>query len=388
MANLLDYLEWRGDISMENDPFNAVDNLVLSWMAYVNLDEVMPVGICNRPVSIKYAVDKFFTIYNLNDKLKEASLTKTSALLFSKLGDCPRFCNMNIVNYVNNISEEHQKQFSAMTIEIDENTRYIAFRGTDDTIIGWREDFNMGLMPCVPSQLDAVDYLSQTAQGGNQRLILGGHSKGGNLAVYAAFKADSGIRKRIIQVYNNDGPGFQKEVLESEEYRRMLPRIKTIVPETSIVGMLLGHEEEYEIVKSSQRGIMQHDAGSWEVRRNSFVYLNSVSNASKFLDYSLKQWIASLDDEHRQIFVDSLFSILDAPGAKTTVELGDMGFKGINSAFKAISNMDPEVKHNLRLILKSLFQIINQNRKATVRKDEFRITGTTTQNNAGRTGDS
>lgn len=256
-----------------------------------------------------------------------------------------------------------------MTIEIDEDTRYIAFRGTDDTIVGWREDFNMGLMANVPSQLEAVEYVEQTALEGNHRLILGGHSKGGNLAVYAAFRCDKTIRDRIIQVYNNDGPGFQKEILDSPEYQAMLPRIRTIVPESSIVGMLLGHEEEYDIVKSSQKGIMQHDAGTWEVKRNNFVYLDSVSNASRFLDRSLKEWVESLDEERRQIFVDSLFAVLDAPGAKTTVELNAMGMKGLTSAWKAVSNMDAEVKHNLWLIIRSLFKIMSQNRKTAIRKE-------------------
>lgn len=373
MANILDYLEWRGDISLQEDPFNAVDNLVLSWMAYVNLDEVMPIGICNESMTVGEAIEKFFSKYTLEDKLKEASLTRTSALLFARLADCPRFCNMQITNYVNNVSEELQKQFSAMTIEIDENTRYIAFRGTDDTIIGWREDFNMGLMVSVPSQLDAVDYLEKIAGKGKHKLILGGHSKGGNLAVYAAFRCSQNVKERIIQVYNNDGPGFQKEILDSKEYQEMLPKIRTIVPESSIVGMLLGHEEEYDIVKSSQKGIMQHDAGTWEVKRNDFVYLDSVSNSSRFLDRSLKEWVASLDDERRQIFVDSLFAILDAPGAKTTVELNSMGIKGLTSAWKAVNNMDAEVKHNLRLIIHSLFRIMNQNRKAAIRKDNKSI---------------
>lgn len=369
MANILDYLEWRGDISLSEDPFNAVDNLVLSWMAYVNLDEIMPNGIYNQAITIEEAIKRFFAKYNLEEKLKEASLTRTSALLFARLADCPRFGQMKIINYVNHISEELQKQFSAMTIEIDEDTRYIAFRGTDDTIVGWREDFNMGLMANVPSQLEAVEYVEQTALEGNHRLILGGHSKGGNLAVYAAFRCDKTIRDRIIQVYNNDGPGFQKEILDSPEYQAMLPRIRTIVPESSIVGMLLGHEEEYDIVKSSQKGIMQHDAGTWEVKRNNFVYLDSVSNASRFMDRSLKEWVESLDEERRQIFVDSLFAVLDAPGAKTTVELNAMGMKGLTSAWKAVSNMDAEVKHNLWLIIRSLFKIMSQNRKTAIRKE-------------------
>ena len=355
MANIFDYLDWRGDISFTEDPFNVVDNLILSWMAYVGLDEVMPCGICNEPITIKDASARFFQLYDLEEKLKGVCLTRTSVLLFSKLAECPRFQNMRILNYVNHISEELQKQFSAMTIEIDKNTLYIAFRGTDDTI--------------VPSQIEAANYLEETVKGRSEKLIVGGHSKGGNLAVYASMKASKDVKNRIIRVYNNDGPGFQKYILESSEYQEIIPKVKTIVPESSIIGMLLGHEEEYEIVHSSQRGIMQHDAGTWEVMRNSFVYLDSVSNASKFLDNTIKEWIATLDTNQRKEFVDRLFEILESQGAKTTNELSAMGLKNLVGAIKVIGNMDPVVKRNLSIVVKSLFSIINQNLKTSFRKE-------------------
>lgn len=369
MANIFDYLDWRGDISFTEDPFNVVDNLILSWMAYVGLDEVMPCGICNEPITIKDASARFFQLYDLEEKLKGVCLTRTSVLLFSKLAECPRFQNMRILNYVNHISEELQKQFSAMTIEIDKNTLYIAFRGTDDTIVGWREDFNMSFQPVVPSQIEAANYLEETVKGRSEKLIVGGHSKGGNLAVYASMKASKDVKNRIIRVYNNDGPGFQKYILESSEYQEIIPKVKTIVPESSIIGMLLGHEEEYEIVHSSQRGIMQHDAGTWEVMRNSFVYLDSVSNASKFLDNTIKEWIATLDTNQRKEFVDRLFEILESQGAKTTNELSAMGLKNLVGAIKVIGNMDPVVKRNLSIVVKSLFSIINQNLKTSFRKE-------------------
>lgn len=369
MANIFDYLDWRGDISFTEDPFNVVDNLILSWMAYVGLDEVMPCGICNEPITIKDASARFFQLYDLEEKLKGVCLTRTSVLLFSKLAECQRFQNMRILNYVNHISEELQKQFSAMTIEIDKNTLYIAFRGTDDTIVGWREDFNMSFQPVVPSQIEAANYLEETVKGRSEKLIVGGHSKGGNLAVYASMKASKDVKNRIIRVYNNDGPGFQKYILESSEYQEIIPKVKTIVPESSIIGMLLGHEEEYEIVHSSQRGIMQHDAGTWEVMRNSFVYLDSVSNASKFLDNTIKEWIATLDTNQRKEFVDRLFEILESQGAKTTNELSAMGLKNLVGAIKVIGNMDPVVKRNLSIVVKSLFSIINQNLKTSFRKE-------------------
>lgn len=369
MANIFDYLSWRGDISLKEDSFNDVDNLVLSWLAYISLEGVMPCGICNEPITIKEAIDKFFELYDLEEKLKAASMTKTSALLFYNMADCPRFYNMRIVNYVNHISEELQKQFSAMTIEVDEDTLYVAFRGTDDTIVGWREDFNMSFLQSVPAQIEAAKYLQQSVGTRKEKLIIGGHSKGGNLAVYSAIHATDEVKQRILQVYNNDGPGFLTATLQSQEYQEMLPKIKTIVPESSVVGMLFGHEEEYEIVRSSQKGIMQHDAGTWEVNRNKLVYLDSVSNASKFFDKSFKTWVANQNDEQRKMFVDGLFSLLEASGAKTTGELYALGFKNISSAAKKLNSMEPELKQNLLLITKSLFDIIGNNMKLSIRKE-------------------
>lgn len=368
MANIFDYLDWRGDISFKEDPFNEVDNLVLSWMAYVHLDGILPSGVCNVSVTVGEAVKRFFEIYDLEEKLKEYSLTKTSALLFHKMVDCPRFSNLRILNYVNHISVELQQQFSAMTIEIGEDLLYVAYRGTDDTIVGWREDFNMSFLPCVPSQLEAVEYLNASVRGRKERLIIGGHSKGGNLAVYAAMHCEPQIRSKIIRVFNNDGPGFLSEILQSDEYQEMLPRITTIVPESSIIGMLLGHEEEYEIVRSSQRGIMQHDAGTWEVERNGFVYLDSLSNSSKFFDKSIKEWVYQMDEEQRKLFVDGLFQMLEASGAKTTGELYTLGFKNVTGAVKAFTGMDTDMKQKMLLIGRYLFNIIKQNLRTERKK--------------------
>ncbi|MBE5875932.1 MAG: DUF2974 domain-containing protein [Lachnospiraceae bacterium] len=371
MANIIDYLDWRGDVSLREDPFNAVDNLVLSWMAYVNLDEIMPKEFGSESMTIKEVVNLFFTKYDLEEKLSEKSLTRTSALLFYKMGDCPRFANMRISNYVNYISEELEQQFSAMTIEIDEKTMYIAYRGTDDTIVGWKEDFNMSFLPFVPSQEAAVRYLEATMKSRNwrKRIIVGGHSKGGNLAVYASIKCNKAIRRKIIQVYNNDGPGFLEETMQLAEYQEMLPRIRTIVPESSVVGMLLGHEEQYDVVVSSQKGILQHDAATWEVQRNDFIYLESVSDSSMRLDKALKKWLSAQNEAQRRLFVEQIFALLEATGAKTTLELAAMGLKNANQVIRAMANMDPEVRQKLREFVRALIEITSDERKALRSKD-------------------
>lgn len=382
MANIFDYLVWRGDVPFSADPFNEVDNLVLSWLSYVNFEDSMPCGILNEEITIQEAGDIFFKKNDLEASLKKVSLTKTSALLLHKIKDCRRFNQIRLSNYVNHINEELQKQFSAMTFRIDENTLYIAFRGTDDTIVGWREDFNMSFLPSVPSQEEAVMYLKQAVSDKKENLILGGHSKGGNLAVYSAIHSDLNINKRILQIYNNDGPGFLSNVLDTMEYKEMLPKIKTIVPESSIIGMLLGHEEEYEIVKSDQKGIMQHDASSWQVIRNEFVYLDSLSNSSKFLNHSFKEWVFGLNEEQRRTFVDALFQMLEAAGAKTTGELYSSGWKSVSEALKVFGGMDTEMKQKLLQVTKSLFDIMSQNMKASLKPgNTYPLIATANKNN-------
>lgn len=366
MANLFDYLTWRGDIPFKIDPFNEVDNLILAWLTYVHFDEVMPRGVINEPITIYEAGVRYFQKKKLEDRLVGFSLTKSSAILLQQLMECPRFENIKISNFVNEISEKKQSQFSAMVFELDRRTIYVGYRGTDDTIIGWKEDFNMCFMPYVPSQKEAVAYLEQISKIRREKMILGGHSKGGNLAVYAAMNAQKLNKSRIIQIYNNDGPGFEKETMASESYLKILPKIRTFLPESSVVGMLFEHGEKAEIVKSSQKGLLQHDASSWEVRKNRFVYLESVSDASKIIDDSIKSWIASLDEEQRRMFVESIFTMLDAVGVKTTGELYNVGLKGISSAFKSFTGMDAEMKQRLLEITKVLFGIMSQNVKANL----------------------
>lgn len=367
MGNIFDYLSWRGDISLDIDPFNEVDSLILAQLSYANLTELIPQGICNLSITISELANKFFETHTLEEECKKTLLEKSSAMLFWHLKDSPRFGDMKVFNYVDNYSHELQKQFSAITVQIDDDTLYVAYRGTDDTIIGWKEDFNMAFLPTIPAQEDARRYLHDTAAVGCERLIVGGHSKGGNLAIYAAINAKPSIKERIDLVYNCDGPGFQTQTLESDAYRQMIPKIRTIVPESSVVGMLFGHEEAYEIVRSSQKGIMQHDACSWEIVRNGFCYLESTSNESKFFDKSVKMWVEGLDEETRRVFVDGVFSLLEAGGASTISELTAGGFKSLTSATKLFSSMPLEVRQNLISVSTSLVEIMASNWKAGVK---------------------
>lgn len=359
MSNILDYLDWRGDIRMSDAPFNAVDNLLLSELSYVALDGILPGMEENVWMTIKEAGEIFFSKHNKEEIYEDRSLVAKAPLVLEKMAKVERFQDIRLSCYVNQIDEEEEKQFSALVAECQDKTYFVAFRGTDDTLVGWKEDFNMSYISAVPSQLEAVSYLEQVAEKVTGRIRLGGHSKGGNLAVYAAVKCKRDVQDRIIEIYNNDGPGFSKEMLISREYNRVRERIWTIVPQTSVVGMLLEHEEEYLVIKSSQSGLMQHDPLSWEVLGPRFIYLDGVKKNSRILDRTLKNWINEMTREQREEFVMILFHVLSETGAKNLSELSEDKLGNLGALIKtakAVKQMTAEDQEMLAKVIRGLIK--------------------------------
>ena len=276
MANITDYLEWRGDLSFKVSPFNEVDNLILAELSYIQLEKKEK----QTPITIKEAITAYFEKYDEKQIQSQFALSKNPIPFFKALQKSKRFGNLIIENYVNKISKKEEKQFSAMVIHINWNTIYIAFKGTDNTLVGWKEDLNMSFLPKIPAQQEAVAYLNKIVTWKNRHIYLGGHSKGGNLAIYAAVNARKNIKKRIKKIYNNDGPGFQEEFIAQATYSELLPKIVTILPVTSIIGMLLTQKGEYKVIKSNSIGIWQHDCLTWQVENTKFVALKEVDETS------------------------------------------------------------------------------------------------------------
>lgn len=377
-ANMLDYLRWRGDLSFTQSAFNDVDSLILSQIIYIPFEGIVPTVRSTRTVTLKRAAEKFFGMYDEKKSSLGALLPKGIFELFKVAAGSRRFENIRLMRYVNKIDHDTEIQFCAVTIVIDEiNEIFIDFRGTDDTIVGWKEDFNMGFMTPVPSQTESVVYFNrivdkciiegQTEGGCGQLpgIRLAGHSKGGNLAVYAATyvkdREDINVRKLIQRVYNFDGPGFDDGVIDSDEYNSIRDKIRTFVPQSSVVGMLLGHKEDYTVVRSNQVGLLQHDALSWEVMGTGFVCLESVTDTSLILDQTLKAWIAGMDSECAERFVNSLFEILNATDAKTLTELVTGKNKSISIIMKAYAGEDEDTKKMLKGALKSMLDIWKRN---------------------------
>lgn len=350
MPSLYDYLDWRGDLSLEQAAFNHVDSMILSRVSYLPLDGIVPEDF-KQGISIAGAGQALGAAGD-----SAGYIMKADKALLPALAAAPRFSGMRLSGFVNRIDDEAEKQFCAMIIRLENGLNYLSYRGTDDTLVGWKEDFNMSFMSKVPSQLDAVAYLEEAAGSLRGDFILGGHSKGGNLAVYAASFCSRRVQKRVAAIYNFDGPGFHPEVIGHPGYLAVRGRIKSVIPQSSIVGMLLEQHDGYSIIRSSQSGFMQHDLYSWEVLRDGFIYLDDISDGSRFMDNTLRAWLAEVDAAQRSLFIDGLYSVISATQAKNFKELtGKKWYEHGMAGIKALINLD----ENTRMMLgKALWALV------------------------------
>ncbi len=322
MANILDYIAWRGDLSFSAVPFCEVDNLIFSKLTFMDLQDILPPYGSGGTMTIGAAARRYVEKQGGEKTHLGVLVPKEIYDLFLAMGKCDRFRHLLLSDYVNHIDTEQQLQFSATTVFLSTDEMYISFRGTDDTLIGWKENFNMSHIDAVPAQKKAVEYLNAVMQRcSHSRVRLGGHSKGGNLAIYAAVHCREEYKDRIVQVYNNDGPGFCREMVESAAYREMEGRICTIVPQSSVVGRLLEHDENYRVVRSNATGLWQHNGFSWEIMGGAFVRESDLTKESRMIEQSIKGWIETMDVAAREAFVDALYRFLTATNAATLTEL-------------------------------------------------------------------
>lgn len=372
MAGLFDYLDWRGDLTFEEAEFNEVDSMILAWLSYVALDGIVPAECSETDtITIEEAAEQFLKTHDVEKILRETvSFTKTSVLMLQKLAECPRFKNLLLTGFVNRIDYKKEFQFCAMTVLLQKNRYAVVFRGTDEHLISWKEDFNMSFLPVVPAQNLALTYLEEVAEAIRGKLYVCGHSKGGNLAVYAGVRASYRTRRKILGIYNHDGPGFYDINGLGDAYEEMLPRIHSFVPETAVVGMLLEQVGEHKVVKSTNKGLLQHDAVSWEVLGPKFVTVNSVSDASRMLNDILKNWLKEISNEERATFVDTLYKILDASQAKSLDDLNSEKGRIANVILKEFSGLSKETKTMLGKTISTLFREGNQVIKTNINNNK------------------
>lgn len=349
--NFLTYLKWRGDLLIKDHPFNEVDALILSELAYIHFENIVPgVGeegcITIREANAKY--EKTTT--------REMFYYKEKEHLFDVLAFSPRFADMTLCNYVSTLDEKEQEQFAAVHVNVTPNFTFVAFRGTDSTVVGWREDLNMSFMMPVPAQQSAVNYIEKTVKGLFKKYSFGGHSKGGNLAVYSGVFCNPKIQKKIVQIYNFDGPGFNRKMINDEAYKRVEDRISTFVPEQSIVGLLMEHEEDYKVVESTEFAILQHEGFSWVVECDEFVLVEDVDKFSKSFSITLKAWLAEMNPAERKAVVDAFFDVFVNAGIDDFMEIVDMDVKTAGLLLKEVAKVPQQQRDKVMKLIKLLIE--------------------------------
>ncbi len=342
MSNLMDYLAWRGDLPFEAVPFDEVDAAVCSMLCYLSPGEKAMAGSATLEEV-------------LPDMLESAAggnqYAKERAAMAEKLPGCPRYAGLRIRAFINRVDMEEALQFSAMVITLPGGDDVVAFRGTDSTLAGWEENFVMCYETPVPAQSAAAAYLAAVAETSARPLWAVGHSKGGNLAVYAAAHTPPEVRARLKGVYSLDGPGLDEETLSSAAYRSLEGRLHALIPQGSIIGLLMGYHSKYTIVRSSAGGLQQHDVFSWQVERGAFLRESETSFSSQTADSALHDWLRQASPRERRVFVTTVFDTLKRTGATTTAEIRKDPARLIAAIGQTTLDLDPETR---RMVL-SLF---------------------------------
>lgn len=350
MADIFDYIRWRGDLSFEQDKFNELDALIFARLSYLPFDGSVSSCLFDE-ITLEQALQRVIS----SDDYEKNLLWKGDAELLQSAAKSKRFGNVLVSGYVNEVESDVSMQFSAITFEFAKKQYYISFRGTDNSLVGWQEDFNMFWTFPLPSQKKAVDYFEKAVRSLEGNIMLGGHSKGGNLAVYSALFCKDDYRKRIAGVYNFDGPGFELDKIENSGFYEINDKIHTYVPQSSIFGMMFEHEENYTIIKSNQKGFLQHDIYSWETEQNSLITLQNTTSFSVFFDHTLKEFVSKLTIEQRRDFTKEVFSLLSLTESETFNEMVKNPFKNTGTLLKSFAGLDSKTRN---MLLKTIFAFV------------------------------
>lgn len=379
---IYNYVELRGDLTIDQYPYNEIDYLIFSELSYVCFDHIL-----NSDVHDALTLEQAYELYkneHKNDSQDENVSYYKSLKLLKKMAYLPRYRHIKLLSYVNDVDKDLIKQFAALTLLLENQTLCIAYRGTDDSLVGWHEDFLMLCDDVVPAQKSSVKYLDYISQyeytdslcddlkckylgkniwerlkkhfqyKKNRPIILVGHSKGGNLAMYAGCMATQEIQNRISHIYNYDGPGFHEQMMNSSQYQKMLPRIQSYIPHYSFFGITLGHEEQYQVVHSYHTGMIQHDATSWQVNAMGFVG-DELSYESVQFAINVLLFLDKLTLEEKYIFIDTMFGLFDSLGILTFSDLAHISFKQIIYAIKEMTLLESSVRKMLIEVLHMLW---------------------------------
>lgn len=351
MKNMLDYIKEFGHVSFEERAFSEIDALVLTELEYLPLEKVVPSDENG---------ENFVTVKEIAEYMQEHKqelfdenpmmITQERHEVSQVIADAPRFQSLKFFGVVSEWDKDTTKQFAAVTVEVEPSVRLVVFRGTDETLIGWKEDFLMTYSPLVAAQTDAKEYLAKQASLWGGDLMISGHSKGGNLAIYAAATQVEDVQLRIVDIFCFDSPGLYRSVLETKGYQNIVPLAMRYIPQDSLVGLMLESEVPYVIVKSNATGAMQHSAMTWEIEDGQFIKMEKLTKNSQLNDQTFKKWTESVSDEELELFWNVFFELLFSVGIDTVNDLYGQFMHYVQEFLKAAGNMDEEKRELLTRI--------------------------------------
>ena len=351
MKNMLDYIKEFGHVSFEERAFSEIDALVLTELEYLPLENVVPSDENG---------ENFVTVKEIAEYMQEHKqelfdenpmmITEERHEVSQVIADAPRFQSLKFFGVVSEWDKDTTKQFAAVTVEVEPSVRLVVFRGTDETLIGWKEDFLMTYSPLVAAQTDAKEYLAKQASLWGGDLMISGHSKGGNLAIYAAATQEEDVQLRIVDIFCFDSPGLYRSVLETKGYQNIVPLAMRYIPQDSLVGLMLECEVPYVIVKSNATGAMQHSAMTWEIEDGQFIKMEKLTKNSQLNDQTFKKWTESVSDEELELFWNVFFELLFSVGIDTVNDLYGQFMHYVQEFLKAAGDMDEEKRELLTRI--------------------------------------
>lgn len=350
-TNLFTYLKWRGDLPFLAVPPTTLDAMILAQLVYVDFSGIVPAPGVTGGITVREAARRYEMRY-LKGKAP-ADYEQDETLLLT-LAQGERFGGLLLNNYLEDTNYVEEKQFAAMQVHLSSADSFVVYRGTDGTLIGWKENFNMSYQLPGPGQKAAVKYMNSTAQDASRRYWVCGHSKGGNLAVYASTYCKEEIQKQIQRVSMFDAPGFYRSIWEDSEFLRMRGKLESFVPESSVVGMLMEYYPDYRVVYSSETGVSQHVLYSWLVDGPDFSYASQRDNPSYFMEGNLHEWIGRIPMNERKPFVDAFFAVLESTGIRRFSELKDMNFARFGNIVRAMTSIPQENRDTILRIVRMI----------------------------------
>ena len=358
MGNLITYVQQYGAQTFEDKSLTDIDVLVLTEIAYLPFDEIVPKSFdITEAISLEQLGKEFETIKEKEHENNPFMITSERIELLEVVSKSQRYKEIKVFGFMNDIDDERTKQFAAVCYQWEEENRWIIFRGTDETLIGWKEDFMMTYSDLIPAQTDAIEYLKKQAETFSGTLNVSGHSKGGNLSLYASAMQEEAIQNRIEQIYCWESPGVHRSILGTEGDQRVVSKAKRYIPQDSIVGLMLESQVPYHIIESQGSGISQHSALMWNIEEDHFVELTELTKNSQLTDQTFKQWTEVVSDEDLKLFFDTFFDLIFEMGVETVNDVYYNFRMYMQKFFEKAYRMNPEKREVLLRVGHLLFQI-------------------------------